>query len=176
MPKETDAARFWAKVEKTENCWWWIAGRTPGGYGQFQMDGRPHPAHRVAWMLTNGRPIPAGLHVLHACDNPPCVRPEHLRLGTVADNMADKAAHGRVNKQPRVVPSAPYRPGASATITQAAELLGLSPSTLRVQIHKGRLKGRKVGRDWQISAREIERYRAESKGRRHAAASMEARS
>ena len=52
------------------------------------------------------------------------------------------------------------------TLPEAAAQLGLSPSTLRVQLHKGRLKGRKVGRDWQVSNREIERYRAESKGKR----------
>lgn len=64
------------------------------------------------------------------------------------------------------------------TLPEAAAQLGLSPSTLRVQIHKGRLLARKVGRDWQISPREVERYRRESAGKRagHAAASSDAKS
>lgn len=62
------------------------------------------------------------------------------------------------------------------TLTEAAARLGLSPVTLRVQLGKGKLKGRKVGRDWTVSEREVERYRAESLGRRHAAASIDAKS
>jgi hypothetical protein len=55
-------------------------------------------AHRVAWTLANG-PIPAGMHVLHTCDNPPCCNPGHLWLGTQADNMADMARKGRTSNQ-----------------------------------------------------------------------------
>lgn len=76
-------------------CWVW---RGPcsrrGGYGLVHIKGVIHKAHRLAWELTHG-PIPDGLHVLHSCDNPPCCNPAHLRLGTHAENMADKAARGR---------------------------------------------------------------------------------
>jgi hypothetical protein len=58
------------------------------------MNGREHGAHRALWMLTNG-PIPAGLFVLHRCDNPPCCNPDHLFLGTPADNMRDMSEKGR---------------------------------------------------------------------------------
>jgi hypothetical protein len=60
----------------------------------MKVDGSPVTAHRVAWELTNG-PIPPGLHICHRCDNPPCVTPAHLFVGTNLDNIADKVAKGR---------------------------------------------------------------------------------
>jgi len=87
--------RFWAKVDRTDDCWLWTACRTTHGYGQFRPErSRGAQAHRVAWELTNG-PIPAGMLVLHRCDNPPCVNPAHLFLGTQSDNMRDMYAKGR---------------------------------------------------------------------------------
>ena len=83
--------RFWDKVKKTPACWVWAGVTFRNGYGQF---GRHSLAHRIAWELMYG-PIPAGLCVLHRCDNPPCVRPDHLFLGTVADNNHDMCAKGR---------------------------------------------------------------------------------
>lgn len=84
--------RFWAKVIclGIEECWEWIGGKARFGYGAFGIKHgeSPVPAHRFSWMLTNG-PIPDGLWVLHHCDNPPCVNPTHLFLGTREDNMRD---------------------------------------------------------------------------------------
>jgi hypothetical protein len=86
--------RFWAKVDRSGDCWIWSAGRFRSGYGQFKVGQTQRRAHRVAWELTHG-PIPAGLCVLHSCDTPPCVNPAHLRLGDQADNAADREARHR---------------------------------------------------------------------------------
>lgn len=89
------AERFWPKVRRGDGCWEWTACKTMHGYGRISVFRRgPQKAHRVAWELTHG-PIPAGKHVLHSCDNPACVRPDHLRLGTHLDNMRDMFARGR---------------------------------------------------------------------------------
>lgn len=80
--------RFWAKVNKTETCWVWVGGRPKGRYGEFSVGKSMKRAHRISWELANG-PIPTGLYVLHSCDNPPCVNPNHLFLGTQTDNVHD---------------------------------------------------------------------------------------
>jgi hypothetical protein len=85
--------RFWSKVRRTRGCWWWIAS-TVGGYGQFKVDGKMVLAHRFAWTLTYGA-IPDRKWVLHSCDNPRCVKPAHLFLGTVIDNNRDARTKGR---------------------------------------------------------------------------------
>lgn len=85
--------RFWNKVEKTESCWNWIAS-TDRKYGHFLFQGKLIKAHRFSFMLENGE-IPQGLDVCHHCDNPKCVRPSHLFLGTRSDNMRDMIAKGR---------------------------------------------------------------------------------
>ncbi len=87
--------RFWAKVEKSDDCWVWIGSRSSSGYGRISNEnGRQEQANRVAWRLANG-PIPDGFDVCHHCDNPPCVRPDHLWLGTPRDNGLDMVAKGR---------------------------------------------------------------------------------
>ena len=88
--------RFWPRVRIGGflECWEWTGNREPFGYARFWFEGRNSTAQRVAWTLTNG-PIPNGLCVLHRCDNPPCVNPAHLFLGTKSDNSLDRHAKGR---------------------------------------------------------------------------------
>jgi hypothetical protein len=88
--------RFWSHVEKTDGCWLWRGARDDKGYGKFGLHGRQERAHLIAYELAV-RLVPRGLglHICHKCDNPPCVRPDHLFLGTPKDNMQDKEAKNR---------------------------------------------------------------------------------
>lgn len=90
--------RFWAKVDVRgpDECWLWLAGVGGGGYGRISDGEGGHvAAHRVSYEIANGE-IPDGLHILHSCDNPPCVNPAHLRVGTAKDNVADAISRGRM--------------------------------------------------------------------------------
>lgn len=88
--------RFWAKVKKAsgDGCWTWTAGKFTEGYGAFKAGGKLLHAHRVSWAFVHGSILP-GLFVCHHCDNPPCVRPDHLFLGTNSDNQLDAVLKGR---------------------------------------------------------------------------------
>lgn len=90
--------RFWAKVSKSasDECWLWTAARSRHGYGVIRLGGAGNGnilAHRLSWELHNGPT--GGLYVLHRCDVPACVNPNHLFLGTQADNMKDMFRKGR---------------------------------------------------------------------------------
>ena len=90
-----DNTWFWSQVRIVEGdgCWEWIGWRNHYGYGRIIGHGaHGYMAHRIAWTLANGKPRDC---VLHKCDNPPCVRPDHLFEGTRADNNADKMIKGR---------------------------------------------------------------------------------
>jgi hypothetical protein len=104
FPHRPLAERFWPKVVKSDGCWLWVGAKFERGYGCIvaggpRINGRPAErrhlyAHRVSYELSVG-PIPDGLYVCHHCDNPPCVNPSHLFLGTATDNNRDREAKGR---------------------------------------------------------------------------------
>lgn len=88
-------AQLYDRTERKPNgCIEWTGYRSPKGYGEIKVDGKMVKTHRQAWMLSGG-PIPPGMQVLHRCDNPPCVNPDHLFLGTNLDNVADRVEKGR---------------------------------------------------------------------------------
>lgn len=86
--------RFEAKVIKGEKCWIWNAHVNNKGYGVIHVDGKVTLAHRIAYQAKYG-PIPVGFKILHECDNPRCVNPSHLRVGTQLENMKDMYKKGR---------------------------------------------------------------------------------
>lgn len=111
--------------EPNSGCLLWM-GATRGGYGRLGIKGNiKRGAHVVAWELHHGRPVPPGMDVLHKCDNPGCIEPAHLKLGTHQDNMDDKVAKGR---QARMVGS--VHPSAKLNETKVRAILA-DPRLLR---------------------------------------------
>lgn len=99
----TLAERFWSKVVRADGdgCWVWSRARDTFGYGELYLGRhldtgakRIEKAHRIAWFLAHGD-VPRGRQINHRCDNPPCVRLDHLRLGTALDNATDRMRRGR---------------------------------------------------------------------------------
>lgn len=97
--------RFMFKLipEPNSGCWLWLTSVTDDGYGQFAWDGRTIPAHRASFMLFHG-PIARGSQIRHLCDNPSCVNPDHLLIGTAFDNVQDRIRRGRSAKK-KLTPS-----------------------------------------------------------------------
>lgn len=102
IPRATDEERFWSNVDKSGGCWVWTAARGGFGYGLIRLGSersgtrRMQVTHRFSYELAFGA-IPPGLVVCHRCDNPPCVNPAHMFLGTQADNMQDRVSKGHLS-------------------------------------------------------------------------------
>lgn len=127
--------RFWSYVDKSSDCWEWQATIHTGGYGEFSVNGHYILAHRYSWELHNG--MPAGnLLVCHSCDNPRCVRPDHLFLGTDADNVQDmikkrRHQHGEAHRSSKFTPAEVRAIRASTeTIRTLARHYGVAHSTI----------------------------------------------
>jgi hypothetical protein len=134
----TVTERFWAMVNKTEGCWLWMGCKRWDGYGRYNLGpSRQMTAHRRSWELTHGVTLSPKVHVLHLCDNPPCVNPAHLRTGTHLENMADCSRKGRVGNRKlkpediRHIRSVPVKWGVK---TALARQYGVAPSTIDVII------------------------------------------
>lgn len=114
--------RFGKQVKFTEGCWEWVGPADKDGYGVFRgvFEDVPYQrAHRYSWALHNKQQIPKGMLICHQCDNPKCVNPDHLFIGTGGDNMRDKVAKGRHN-----APKGAAAPTAILTEAQAQAILG----------------------------------------------------
>lgn len=97
---DTPERRFWEQVDTSGDCWVWKGYTLPNGYGSISINGKHVFVHRFSYSLHFGK-IPDELCVCHRCDNPPCVRPDHLWLGTQQDNIADRNRKGRTHRGPR---------------------------------------------------------------------------
>lgn len=95
--KQNPERRIWPKVTKTDGCWLWTGAKNRWGYGNILYKGRIYLAHRAVYEITVN-PIPSKLNLLHRCDNRACVRPDHMFLGTILDNVRDMHEKGRALK------------------------------------------------------------------------------
>ena len=133
--------RFWRDVDTSGDCWNWTGGvHDQSGYGRFTADKKPMLAHRFSYAIHQGAYDPRWC-VLHQCDNPKCVRPTHLFLGTKGDNNRDRHAKGRDKKYQRIPSIAKVTPLQTDAILalnatgdfagqELAELFGLSAATV----------------------------------------------
>ena len=129
---EHEEARFWKQVNKTEGCWPWIGYRNEKGYGVMCFRGKNIRAHRFAYLLTKG-PIPAKYLICHTCDNRPCVRPDHLYVGTFLQNARDAVRRGRTAKgathgwalHPELRPRGESHPSAKLKETEVLKIIEL---------------------------------------------------
>lgn len=118
-----NAEEFWSLVDTTDvdGCWPWL-GPVNGERGRIAWDGRQQYAYRIAWELTTGEPVPAELRACHSCDNPICVRPSHIFLGTDGDNLRDAASKGRLHGPGFRGEAHPRSKGSDADVQRALDM------------------------------------------------------
>jgi hypothetical protein len=145
---DTTKQRFFDKVEKTATCWNWNGSTINGKYGHMFIPSinKNALAHRISWVIANGEiPEGEGFHgtcVLHKCDNPKCVNPDHLFIGTHKDNMADRQYKGR-------------HPNAKLNVETAREVKSLLKKgvdmkdiAIKMGVHKATISDIFIGRAW----------------------------
>lgn len=105
-PPVDPAIRFWKFVQKTNGCWLWTGAKNARGYGYFWFGQgiNIHKAAHASWFLAFGYRVPTGLDLCHRCDNPSCVNPEHLFIGTRSDNVQDALLKNRRRQPPYAPP------------------------------------------------------------------------
>lgn len=172
-PTRSIADRFWEKVQKSDGdgCWLWTASAMKKGYGQMSVPGGMARAHRISYELHYG-PIPDGMFVCHTCDNPRCVNPAHLWLGTNSDNLHDAIRKGKFQTAKRkagpkkswVTARARYGPsgrppgdraGTKLKAAQVIEIIaefkaGMRPQRIAAKygVSGGAIDGILYGRNW----------------------------
>jgi hypothetical protein len=132
------APRFWSQVVKTDTCWLWRGSRSKDGRGYFHTGAKLYSAHRFAYLLTHGV-VPKGhaKHsvILHSCDNPLCVNPAHLFIGTQQENIHDAIRKGRFTHQRKLTPAQVRQikqmRAAGVTRRECAKQFGAEYSTIR---------------------------------------------
>jgi hypothetical protein len=148
-PMTLDYFKSRSVVDGESGCWLWQHSRNRGGYGGIKTAGRNRPAHRVAFEIVSGQPVPPGLDVCHKCDVRNCVNPEHLFVGTRAENMADCARKGRGRKQEGRGDTAPAAKLTSAAVLEIRRsFLSASQLAQRFGVHKSTVLLARVGRTW----------------------------
>lgn len=152
--------QFWEKVDKQsgDSCWLWRAFRNPLGYGMFGVKRDVRLAHRIMYELVYGA-IPDGMCVLHRCDNPSCVNPSHLYLGSRFDNNRDKMSRGRAYR-----PTGDKNPSRSHPETQVrgeaspnAKLTSASVKQIRTMYATGRYRLKDIAAQFGVSFSAIDR-------------------
>lgn len=140
--------RFWEKVNKTEGCWNWTGGTNWDFYGVMKVDGRNVIASRFSWQI-HFSPIPAGMRVCHKCDNPRCVRPDHLFLGTDADNSRDMVQKGRQVRGEKNGPAKLTSPQVMSIRREyACGNTTYSKLAIKYSIHRGTIQQIILGKSW----------------------------
>jgi len=146
--------RFWAFVEKKEidECWPWGGNLQPNGYGRFSIGKKQEGsdgAHRVSWRLANKQDIPKGMHIMHKCDNPSCVNPNHLTIGTAKENTQDMIRKGRKKTV------APLGTENGKSLLDAEKVLLIRSSNLnhaalgrQLGVSPNCVRGVRIGRTW----------------------------
>ncbi len=137
MYDESVTKRFNKKVDKNGDCWVWLGYKEReksrgNNHGKIRIGGKSLCVHRVAWIIANGE-IENGLHVLHKCNNPPCVNPKHLYLGTHKENMRDMVLDGR--SAWKNIPREKH-PRAKVSEAQLKQIIELSDSMGNVALSK----------------------------------------